>query len=96
MLLFFAYKVFLLILKNETILKSNAKMAARPVGLSAMLISLSYRVQFRFKVQLQPNLVSVGTQRFATRENERAKKFESLPTCFLIIRTAVKIFSAIS
>ena len=46
-------------------------MAARPYGVSAMLITPSYRLQFRFKVRFKSNLVSVGTRRIETTEKAR-------------------------
>ena len=48
-------------------------MAARPGGLSVMLINLTYRLHFTFKVKLKPNLVSVGPQRIATSGNAHVK-----------------------
>ena len=45
MLLFFAYKNFQLALEIKTLKCSNVKAAARLVGVSAMLITASYRLQ---------------------------------------------------
>ena len=50
-------------------------MDARPFGVIFMLITLSNRMQFIFKVRFQPNLVSLGTQPIATSGNAQVKKF---------------------
>ena len=73
-------------------------MDARPAGLSLMLITLPYRLQFGFKVTFKPNLVSVGTQRIATSGNARVKVFLTnlgvilRQTCFLGIGPARENF----
>ena len=54
---------FLVIIKMTDSKDWKEKTAARPVGVSAMLIISFYRLRFRFKVRFQPNLVILGTQR---------------------------------
>ena len=73
MFLFFAYEIFQLRFKIKTLVYSNVEMATRPVGVSAIPITLSDRLLFRFIVGFKPNLVSLGTQRIATSRNGRVK-----------------------
>ena len=67
----FAHKIFQLLLEIKTIIKSKKKFDARIVGDFAMIITLSYRLKFRFKVRFLLNLAKVGTQQMATYWYER-------------------------
>ena len=70
----FAHKNFQLAFEIQTFIQSNVKTVARPVGVSAMLITSSYRLQIWFKVRNTSNLVLVGRQRLATSGNARVNQ----------------------
>ena len=75
LLLFLIYKNFQLAFEIKTFPLSNVKTAVRPVGVSCMLITPSYRLQIWFKVRKSPNLGLAGTQHIATSGNARVKWF---------------------
>ena len=78
--MFFAYKNFQSALEIKTFKRSNVKTAARLVGVSAMLITASYRLKIWLKVRKRPNLGIVGTQRIATSGNARVKQHKGIWT----------------